>query len=280
MLPFSFHQMRLIFWLMLMLVIPELRAQSITSAQLAITCPQNGLACVLPKDYNKPLFGEYKMTGGQFPREHLLRAPVAVHAPNTPKNKMHSLGLGYYIQAPQPGVVVKRDVATSDKSYGLFDFIHLADLGRPLKAGDTFGWRMRVNVPRLSATERLGVAEVMQVPMKAPIYVRPAGPGSRWHTYFLEEQEPKTPAERTSWQQRLDYSHNEYFTLKTITTPDRGKVKAHLGYDGSPFILPENYIPGNFWTVMSEDPDGDYVSEIWFYNQLIMRIYFPVRQNQ
>lgn len=241
-----------------------LAQHSFAQTTLGTHCEPNAQVCYVPPNHKEPLFGEYKAVNGVFNKDHIWKNPVGFVPPQK-IGKMLAYGYGYFIYPPEPGVVVRRSVTPSDKANGIVDFIHLADLGRSLRAGDTFGWRMRVIA---HSTERFAVSDVIQTPLNTKIYTRPAGPRSSWHEHLPEEHNPcKTCS---------GGADNIYYNAKLQRTIDRGQVKAFLSYDSTPTEFENVFNTGNFWTLNNNDPSGTYVSEIWAYNKLIMRIYFPV----
>ena len=211
--------------------------------------------------------------------ERRFMPPIAVHPLGQPSRRVsssgNSVGVGYYVFAPEAGVVTKRLVPPGDKAAGIYDFIHLSDLNRPLRAGDTFGWRVRFHTPNVSLS-KFQVLEVLEVPENARVFTQPAGLGSSWHEHLLEEQRPRTQAERNL----KTYDSNTFFNLLSINTTDRGRVKAHLFANSFVAGPSENYKASNFWTLASDDPDGEYVANIWVDNKLIGRVHFPVRQSR
>jgi hypothetical protein len=229
-----------------------------------VQCLPNADTCLVPPNHKQALFGDYRAVNGVFSKDHLWMSPVGFIPPRT-KGRMVAYGYGYYVYPPEPGVAVRRQVDASDKANGIVDFIHLADLNRPLRAGDTFGWRMRVVT---HSTERFGVSDVIQTPLGARIYSRPAGPSSRWHEHRPEEENPCRTCSGGA--------DDVFYNARLLKTPDRGTVKAYVSYDSTATAFESVFNTGNFWTVNKDDPSGTYVSEIWAYNKLIMRIHFPV----
>ena len=238
-----------------------LAASPVQAAITGLKCNADRSECVQVLSPERSLFGLVTAQGSA--RPGVPRVPVLVPPPGR-EGQQDGMTRAFYLYPPELGLAVRRDTTAQDKGAGMVDFVPLASLGRPLRAGDTFGWRMRVHVP--GGGNRFGVAELMVAPMETFLYSRPAGPTSRWHEHLVpgerSSRQVTGPVFDNAWPVRLDGRMGRgYLTYQAF---------AHSGLG--------DYLAANFWTVNRDDADGEYLVDLWAYGRMVARLVFQVRQ--
>lgn len=217
--------------------------------------------CIMPPDFAKALFDTKQGLSSE--RERKPISPV-VMVPSS-DSKMVSPPAHMLVFAPEFGLAQERALTgPTDKSSGKWTFIPWHTVNRPLKVGDTFGWRMRIYAPNLSASSHPSVLEEIISPK-----------GTQLHTRYSPSSWVDN---RPTYERKQPSPHNGTIFHIVEEFPDNGRTVWSL--TSTPKVLSAvsgTFTAFNFWTITDKDPKGDYELKIWSYNKLIAQMTVAVQ---
>jgi hypothetical protein len=217
--------------------------------------------CVMPPKFITPLFETAQLISPE--RERKPISPVVLVPSSdakTPSPKAHMM-----VFPPEFGLANERGLTgPTDKSSGKWLFTPWYKVNRPLKAGDTFGWRMRIYAPDQGASDHPSVLEEIIAPKGTPLHSR-YSPSSWVDNRPTNERNKPAPHNGTIFHIVEEYPDNGRQVWSLTTGP-----KVLTAVTGT-------FHAFNFWTVTDKDPKGDYMLKIWLHNKVIAEMNFTVQ---
>lgn len=212
----------------------------------------------MPPKFNEPLFDHNQVKEAAAAGRHL--APIVLVPPSDPK--MPAAKNALLIYPPEAGYVVQRD--GREPSAGAYDFVPIHKLGRPLKAGDNFGWRAKMFAA--NGEPKPYFAE-MFMPAGPKIYTREQR--GRWAEHMLKKD------------RNVPVNHRD--TVYHDIVEQRTKPSDPVGWSLTTYVGMRHVANGVshghfFWTVQPDDPNGIYEINLYTNNKKITTFYFEVKQ--